>query len=203
MDILESLRKEHSKKQTDRIVKYIGADKKRFARLIELFFRGEYRITQRAAWPLSYCVRAHPQLIDPYFKPLLENLARKDIHVAVIRNTVRLLQDVTIPEKHQGRVMSTCFDFLQSPETPIAVKAFSLTILSNLSKDYPDIRGELRLIIDEQWEHSTAAFRSRAKKALREMDKAVASSQAASKAIPAMQPAAMPALRAKSRPPTK
>jgi len=57
MDLLKLLREEHSKKQTDRIVSYIGADKERFAILIQLFFKGEYRITQRAAWPLSYCVR--------------------------------------------------------------------------------------------------------------------------------------------------
>ena len=174
MDILALLKKEHSKKQTDRIVSYIGADKDRFAVLADLFFKGEYRITQRAAWPLSYCVRAHPGLIGPYFKPLLDNLNRKDIPVAVTRNTVRLLQDVTIPKKYHGRVMSTCFDFLQSPEAPIAVKAFSLTILSNLSKEYPDIRAELKLIIDEQWEHMTPAIRSRWKKALKEMEKSIA-----------------------------
>lgn len=166
MDILQSLKKEHSKKQTDRIVDYIGSDKAKFGVLIEIFFQGEYRITQRAGWPLSNCVRNHPELIGPYFKPLLDNLKRKDIHVAVVRNTVRLLQDVTIPKKHQGRVMNICFDFVQDPQTPIAVKAFSLTILSNLATDYPDIRGELKLIIEEQWEHSTAAFRSRAKKIL-------------------------------------
>ena len=164
MDILQSLKKEHSKKQTDRIVNYIGADKERFAVLIGLFFAGEYRITQRAAWPLSYCVRAHPELIQPYFKRLLDNLQRNDIPVAVARNTVRLLQDVTIPKKYQDRVMTICFDYVQAPETPIAVKAFSLTILGNLSGDYPDIRGELKMMIEEQWDRMTPALRSRAKK---------------------------------------
>ena len=167
MDILQLLQTEHSKKQTLRIVRYIGSDKDRFAVLIRLFFGKEYRITQRAAWPLSYCVRAHPELIRPYFKRLLDNLKRKDIPVAVVRNTVRLLQDVDIPKKFHGQVMSTCFDFIQSVETPVAVKAFSLTILSNLAGSYPEIRSELKLIIEEQWEHSTPAFRSRAKKILK------------------------------------
>ena len=167
MDLLKLLKYEHSKKQTDRIVAYIGQDKDRFARLIKLFFSGEYRITQRAAWPLSYCVRRYPELIKPYFKQLLDNLDREDIHVAVIRNTVRLLQDVTIPAKFQGRVMNTCFEFIQAPETPIAVKAFALTVLSNLSADYPEIKGELKLIIEDQWEQATPAFRSRAKAILR------------------------------------
>ena len=167
LNIHQLLREEHSKKQTDRIVRYIGNDKTRFAGLIELFFKGEYRITQRAAWPLSYCVRDHPELIHPYFKRLLDNLARKDIPVAVIRNTVRLLQDVEIPRRFHGRVMNTCFEFIQQPETPIAVKAFSLTILGDLAADYPDIRSELRLIIEEQWEHAAPAFRSRARKVLK------------------------------------
>jgi hypothetical protein len=167
MDLYQLLKDEHSKKQTDQIVNYIGQDKQRFAQLIKLFFQGEYRITQRAAWPLSYCVRNYPELINPYFKQLLDNLDRKDIHVAVIRNTVRLLQDVTIPKKYQGRVMNTCFDFIQSRETAIAVKAFSLTILSNLSSTYPDIAGELRVIIEDQWDQAPPAFRSRAKKVLK------------------------------------
>jgi hypothetical protein len=166
INLEQLLREEHTKKQTDRIVRYIGNDKQRFAVLIRLFFKGEYRITQRAAWPLSYCVRAHPELIRPYFKSLLDNLGRKDIHVSVIRNTVRLLQDVSIPRKYHGRVMNTCFEFLQSAETSIAVKAFSLTILANLAAEYPEIRGELKLIIEELWEHATPAIRSRARKIL-------------------------------------
>lgn len=169
MDISQLLKKEHSKKQTDRIVRYIGGNEDRFAVLIELFFEGEYRITQRAAWPLSYCVRAHPGLIRPYFKRLLDNLKRKDIHMAVIRNTVRLLQDVEIPKKYHGQVMSVCFDLVQAPETAIAVKAFSLTILSHLATAYPEIRSELKLLIEEQWEDATPAFRSRAKRVLKQL----------------------------------
>src|SRR6201995_2388960 len=132
------LREEHSKKQCDRIVEYIGKDKDRFAELMRLFFKGEYRVTQRAAWPMSYVVRLHPAMITPYFKPLLDNLDKEGIHVAVIRNTLRLLQDVEIPAKYQGRIMNRCFEYVAAPETPIAVKAFSLTVLQNLSKKYPD-----------------------------------------------------------------
>ena len=167
MNLRETLLKEHSKKQCNKIVKYIGSNKQRFAELMELFFESEYRVTQRAAWPMSYCVKNHPQLIRPYLKKLLGNLEKKGLHDAVIRNTVRLLQDVEIPKKHQGKLMNICFAFIQSNEIPVAVKAFSLTILQNLSKQYPDIISELKLIIEERWEHETAAFRSRGKKILK------------------------------------
>ncbi len=169
MELEKLLAAEHSKKQCDRIVKYIGNDKQKFAALMQLFFKGEYRITQRAAWPMSYIVQEHPALITPYFKKLLDYLDKPGIHVAIIRNTVRLLQDVEIPAKFQGRVMSRCFDYVAAPETAIAVKAFSLTILENLSKKYPDIIPELKEIIESQWDNATPAFRSRAKKALKAM----------------------------------
>jgi hypothetical protein len=161
------LAEEHSKRQCDRIVKYIGKDKVRFAELMRLFFKGEDRITQRAAWPLGNIVRLHPGLITPYFKRLLDNLDKKGLHVAVVRNTIRLLQDVGIPERYHGRVMSRCFEYVAAPGTPIAVKAFSLTVLQNLSGKYPDILPELKLLIEEQWEQAPPAFRSRARKILR------------------------------------
>ncbi len=166
MDLKAALLQEHSKKQCDLIVRYIGDDKQRFAALMRLFFAGEYRVTQRAAWPMSYCVRKHPQLIQPYFSKLLAMLQKPGVHDAVIRNILRLLQDVTIPKRYHGKVMSACFDFITSHETPVAFKAFSLTVLEHLADEYPDIKPELKLIIEERWEHETAAFRSRARKIL-------------------------------------
>ncbi|HTS43499.1 MAG TPA: hypothetical protein VMH01_03820 [Puia sp.] len=167
MKIRDMLLEEHSKKQCDRIVRYIGNDKKKFAELMKIFFHGEYRLTQRAAWPMSYCVRKYPDLIEPYFKPLLANLQKKHLHDAVIRNTVRLLQTVDVPERYHGKLMNICFDHIQSNETAVAIKAFSLTILENLSRQYPDIIPELKLIIRERWDHESAAFRSRAKKVMK------------------------------------
>jgi hypothetical protein len=167
MNLRDTILEENSKKQCDKIVRYIGSNKERFAELMKLFFAGEYRVTQRAAWPMSYCVRNHPELVKPYFKKLLDNLSKKEIHGAVVRNTVRLLQDVDIPKKFHGQLMDDCFRFIQSHETEVAIKAFSLTILHNLSKQYPEILPEIKLIIEERWEHETAAFRSRARKIMR------------------------------------
>jgi hypothetical protein len=116
MNLESALRKEHSKTQCDKNVKYIDNRKNRFAELMKLFFGGEYRITQRAAWPMSYCVRHHPVLVKPYFKKLLDQLTMAKAHPAVKRNIVRLLQFVEIPRRYQGRLMNICFGFIESPE---------------------------------------------------------------------------------------
>lgn len=166
MNLKDMLLEEHSKQQCDRIVKFIGADKKRFAELMELFFAGEYRIAQRAAWPMSYVVQQHPTLILPYLDKMIRNLDKKGQHPAIVRNSVRILQGIGLPKKYHGKLMDTCFNFIESNDVPAAVKAFSLTVLDNLSKDYPEIRPELKLIIEERWEHETPAFHSRARKIL-------------------------------------
>ncbi len=164
MVLREEILKEHSKAQCSKIVLWVGDDQKRFDELFYLFLNDEYRVLQRAAWPVSYCVEAHPYFIKNHFGRLVKNLQNKNIHNAVKRNSIRLLQYVSIPKKYHGAVMNTCFNYVTSPTEAVAVKAFSLTVLGNLAKEYPDIFPEIKLLIDEQIENQTAAFKSRAKR---------------------------------------
>jgi hypothetical protein len=105
-------------------------------------------------------------MILPHIKDLVSVLHKKNIHDAVIRNAVRVLQEIDIPEKFHGEVMDACFQFLEKPSTPVAIKAFSLTTLFNLSKIYPEIKPGLKLIIEDNLKHETPAFRARAKRVL-------------------------------------
>jgi hypothetical protein len=171
MDLLKAIEKEHSKAQCEKIVKYVGGDKDRFAELMQLFLKGEYRVTQRSAWPMSICVEKHPALITPYFKQIVPLLQKPGVHGAVVRNIVRLLQHVEIPKRYHGQIMNCCFDFIAGVDTAPAIKAFSLTILENLCALYPDIKPELKLIIEDRWPHESPAFKSRARKILKENEK--------------------------------
>ena len=117
-----------------RIVEYIGDDKQRFDELINLFFNDVYSVGQRAAWVVSYCAKPHPELIHPYIKKMLKNLDNQ-VHDAVKRNTVRVLQNISIPKSLQGLAVKQCFRLCKSNE-PIAVKVFSITILGNLQTTF-------------------------------------------------------------------
>jgi len=169
MNIKTALLKEHSKKQCNAIVKYIGKNPGRFAELMKCFFEGEYRVTQRAAWPMSYCVEKYPGLIKPYFKKMLDNLNKPGLHDSIPRNTVRLLQHIEIPEKFHGQVMDICFRYISSPTEAVAIKAFSLVVLHKLSKQYPEILNEIKLVIEERLDYETAAFKTHAKRILKEL----------------------------------
>jgi len=159
--------KEHSKTQCNKIVDWVGDDQKRFDDLFNLFLQDENKVTQRAAWPLSYCVSSHPRFMKKRLGELIKNLHKPGIHDSIKRNTVRILQEIDIPKKYQGEVMNTCFQYVESPVEAVAIKAFSLTVLGNLAKLHPEILPEIKLLIEEQLPTQTAAFTSRAKQLLK------------------------------------
>jgi hypothetical protein len=170
-NLREQILKEHSKAQCTVIVNWVGVSQQRFDELFNLFLSDEYRVVQRAAWPVSYCVIANPHFITPHWASLIKNLQKTNLHNAVKRNSIRLLQDISIPKKYQGQIMDICFSYVESPTEAVAVKAFSLTVLSNLAKQYPEIIAEIKLLIEEQLDRQTAAFKSRAKMFLKEVEK--------------------------------
>lgn len=170
MDLRETILKEHSKKNCNTIVSWVGNNNKRFNQLFDLFLNDEYRVTQRAAWPLSYSAIAHPEFMNKNFEKLINNLRKPNLHDSIKRNTVRLLQEVQIPEKLEGAVMGMCFNYLAAPKETVAIKAFSLTVLGKFAKKYPEIIPEIKLLIEEQINHQSAAFKSRAKKFMTEFN---------------------------------
>jgi len=168
--IKELLEAEHSKVQTLRIVDYIGNDIQRFKALMQLFFSDDWWMNQRAAWPMPMVVKKTPLLIYPYLNQLINNLENPS-HNAVVRNTVRLLQDINIPEEFQGQVVNICMKLIADPKEPTANKIFSMSVVYNISKKWPDLQNELRLLIESQLECESPGFKSRGRKILKEFSK--------------------------------
>ena len=149
-----------------RIVRYVGNDPKRFRELMTIFLGKEYRPTQRASWAVNYCAEHHPELVKPYLTRLIGLLETDDGHDAIRRNVARLLQFVEVPQRLHGRVYAACYDLVDNPHQPVAVRVFALTVAANIAKDEPDLMSELRLMCGKYLQSSSAGFRARARKVL-------------------------------------
>ena len=171
MNLREEILKEHSKKQCDKIVAWVGNSQSRTDELVKVFLNGEYRVMQRAGWPLSYIARRNPSLVEKHLPKLIKNLSSPRLNETAIRNIMRLLQDVPLPTSQHGHLMDTCFRLIEDPQQPVAVKAFSLTVVTRLAEFYPEIIPEIRLMIADQLPHQSAAFKSRAKRSIGLLDK--------------------------------
>jgi hypothetical protein len=156
MNIRESLEQEHSKTLTLRIIAYIGNDANRMAELMACFFDKEGRICQRAAWAVGMIGEKQPQLIEPYLEHMLLNLKTPQ-HDAILRNTMRVLRDVPdIPDAILGLAADISFRFLETPSVPIAIRAFSMRVLLKICKKEPELKVELRALIEDILEHDRA-----------------------------------------------
>lgn len=171
MNLQEELLKEHSKRQAEKIIKYIGNDPSRFKMLVNVFLAGPYRVTQRAGWPLSGVVEMHPELVTPHLSQLLKHLSKPGIHDSVKRNTIRLLQHVEIPKRLQGKVAGICFSYLTNHEEPIAVRVFSMSVLERIARENTELKRELQIIIEDHLPFASAAYLSRARKVLKNLSK--------------------------------
>jgi hypothetical protein len=168
MDLRHELLKDEmqSKRMAMRVADLACFSEDAFRELMDCFLAPDYRLSQRAAYSLGIAARERPELIAPYVNILVEQLRRTDVHDAVLRNSARILEEIDIPENFHGELLDTCFGLVQDRQIPIAVRAYSLTILYKLSKIYPEIRNELRVVIEENMPFEKPAFISRGRKIL-------------------------------------
>ena len=169
MNLSKELLKVPGKKQRDKIVAYVGNDPERFALLVDIFIEGPYRVTQRASWPLSYCIEKHPGLLGPHWKKIIALLGKADVHDAVKRNTLRMFQFADVPGQHQGRVVNLCLKFLADMKEPVAIRVFAMTVLANITKEVPMLKNELIPLIEDHLPFATAGFLSRGRKLLKQL----------------------------------
>ncbi|MCH5687965.1 hypothetical protein LWM68_29075 [Niabella sp. W65] len=167
LDIL--LQNGYSKQQANEVVGWVGNNQKHFDELLKVFLtHNDYRIVQRAAWPLSYAAVNQPQLIQKHYKKIVKHLDAPDQPAAVRRNILRIFDQLPgIPDDYHGVLMDRCFEYIANPDETIAAQAYALGILEKLTKLYPEILPELKTVVEVRLQNAAPAFRSRAKKILK------------------------------------
>ena len=171
MDLESEILSVRSKVDAVRVADWVGADRRRFNQLMKQFLEGEYRVAQQSAWILGVCYDRHPWLITPWLGAIVKRIQEPGVHDGVIRNAIRILQCVEIPKELLGTVVALCFEYLNSYDTPIAVKAFSMTVLANAVDREPALQNELNASLTLLLQSPSAAVRARARMMLERLAK--------------------------------
>lgn len=171
MDLRKQLSKEHSKENTALIVSYIENHPEMVDDLMNIFLNESYRLVQRSAWVVGDLGRAKPEWIKPFIPSMIEQLKSPDIHVAVKRNTMRYLQEVQLEEDIWGELLDISMKFLSKNDETVAVKVFSMTVAFNIIKHIPELKDELRIVIEDQLPYGTAGFKNRGQKIISALNK--------------------------------
>ena len=168
IDYQTLLMKQLSRQHIDYVAHCIGDSEKEFGRLMDIVLHGREPVVQRAAWAMDACMEAHPEFLLPYVETLIEALPRFSNN-GVIRQVVKALVALNIPEEYEGQLADFCFCRLQSAEVPVAIKVHCMQILANITVLHPDLAGELRTVIIEQIPRNSVGFASRGRKILKQL----------------------------------
>ncbi len=165
MQISKLLLHEHSKKQTMKIVRFVGGDQKKFDALMKLCLGKDVLLAQRASWTLGYCVELHPEMMKMHLKKMLKFI-RGAQHPAIRRNFVKIMSLVHIPPSLESESISVCFDLLHTKSEFVAIRVYAMYYLESCCKKYPDLWIELIATIQYESDNEKPAFKAGAKKVI-------------------------------------
>jgi hypothetical protein len=75
-----------------------------------------------------------------------------------------------IPDEIEGEAADEMFKWMLDPKISVSTKNYSLFALYNLSKKHPELKNELKIVIEDQLNKNSTSFEKRAKKILAELN---------------------------------
>ncbi len=151
------------------LASYVAQHPEEIPQLIKAAGHTNHMVAWRAAWVLDNYARNHKAGITEYIDQL-SGLLVATKHNGVRRHLTHILCDAGPTFIDDGRVVDLCFEWISNPTIPVAVQANSMSLLAGLCKLYPDLASELETVINENFIHGSAGFKSRCRKILRQIN---------------------------------
>ncbi|WP_439185119.1 hypothetical protein [Carboxylicivirga taeanensis] len=133
--------------------------------LLELNEHADAKVAWRSAYLLDLVHDIDSDVINKYL-PLLVQRTPKLTNQSIKRHYLRILSQHNLENLADGHLLDCCFQWLQTEETPIAVKAHCMTIIFGLTHVYPELVPELKATLENLLPYGSKGEVNRAKKIL-------------------------------------
>lgn len=161
----ESILVDSSRKLADITAEQVGTNQELFDELLEISLKGIPKISARAARVVDICIEKHKGFIDNCLETIISN-AISHPDESVRRNFLKILSESDLTRTEiPGQLVDVCFENISSENLP-AIKVYSLEVLYKITLIYPEMKHELKAVIDDQSGRNSAAFEYRSKKVL-------------------------------------
>jgi hypothetical protein len=149
--------------------------------ILDILFDVGDKQSCRAAWVLEFVARENIDALLPF----LDRIS-KQMHTVYFDSAVRPMAKICeivveayyhkLPNHtkeylkpiHKERIIEVCFDWMITNQK-VAVKAFSMNTLYLLGKEFDWVHPELILILERDFQSSSAAFKARARHILKKI----------------------------------
>ncbi|MGZ4040901.1 MAG: hypothetical protein ACXVNR_10080, partial [Bacteroidia bacterium] len=100
-----------------------------------------------------------------------KRMQQKNIHNAIRRNSLRILENADIPEKYCGMLFELSNSYLHNLKEPIAVRVFSLSVMHNIAKFFPELKKEVKINAEELLHCGIPALEARSRLVIKALNK--------------------------------
>ena len=137
-------------------------------RLFEFIFSNDQRLAWRSCWIIDTASEDQPELIADKLPIIIAGLSSTK-NGSLKRHFTRILSRYEIPEEYLVNIVNRSFELL-APSEPIAVRVNAMQILYNITKQIPELKGELISVIESIIEEGCpVGFVNRSSKLLRHL----------------------------------
>jgi hypothetical protein len=155
------------------VAEAVGNDAVNFQKIMHILFTEKDPLPPRAAWVAEIVSGKHPAMVEKWIPELIQKLD-SFTHPGSRRNILKILERNRVEDEDlQGILIETCFQWLSDRHKTTAVKVFSMQIIANYVKDYPELGLELKELIHAQLPDGSPGFRNRGKKVLNYIQKII------------------------------
>jgi len=137
-----------------------------FMHLAQVVLHNTEPESRKAAWVIDTMTEEYPEMIQEDILVQFIDLLPAACHTALHRHILRMLDRSLIPPAKTGELLTLCFDYLTSPDEPVAVKVHAMNIIHTMARSEPGLLVELTGILELRREMEPPGFRNRAVKIL-------------------------------------
>ena len=173
----------HSRENRKKYALLVISNPDLIPKVLDILFQVDDKTSCRAGWLLEFVARENLDSILPYLDRFTESMHKVHLDPAV-RPVAKICEYLIeayyhkynnhtkdyLTSEHKERIIALSFDYMITNQK-IAAKAYSMNTLFLLGKEYDWIHPELKLILERDFNVSSAAFKARARHLLKKLKK--------------------------------
>jgi hypothetical protein len=130
-----------------------------FDQLMQCIFNlEEYPYKEYASWLLIHIASSKRINLQPYYPQLVEVLFETNDQT-VLRNVARSLTEMNITEYRESEFIDLLIGFIQNYENKVALQVYSIYLLQQFVRRYPELKEELVEIIALHRSGKTSSYK--------------------------------------------
>jgi hypothetical protein len=119
----------------------------------------------RFIWMIGGLCDKRPEVIYPAVRDFYE-VREKVTFRNYDRSLAKMFHLAGIPQEMEGEITDQLFKWLMDPLITVTTKEYAMLALLKVVRKHPDIKGELRAVLEDQMERNTPAFRKKVARVL-------------------------------------